>query len=145
MFGLYDSPSEYFQEVGKVFKGYGMAVKDTAVGAYNMVRHPIDTAAGITNAITHPVETAKAIVNNVSETWNSGLDGQGRVIGNILFAGATGGSRGSLTKAGKLAKTGQAAHAAKETTELLSDAGKIASREGPSVFRYVNEFDATTA
>lgn len=80
MFGLYDSPSEYFQEVGQVFKGYGIAVKDTVVGAYHMVRRPIDTVAGITNAVTHPVETAKAIANNVSETWNSGLERQGRVI-----------------------------------------------------------------
>ena len=96
----YDSMGEYFKEVGKFYSGYGLAVKDTVVGAYDMVRHPVDTAKGIAHAVTNPVSTAKAVANNISETWNSGSEGQGRIVGNALIAFATSGA--SATKVGNL-------------------------------------------
>lgn len=45
-------------------------IVDTAVGAYDMVTHPIQTAQSIDYMIGHPLETGKYIGNAVGESFN---------------------------------------------------------------------------
>ncbi|MPN40615.1 hypothetical protein SDC9_188153 [bioreactor metagenome] len=59
------------------------------MGLYNTASHPIDTLAGLCNIVTHPVQAYDAISQNVADTWNSGLQGQGRIVGDILITAAT--------------------------------------------------------
>ena len=87
-FGL-SAVGDYFYDVGQVFAGYGQAIGDTAMGLYNGVYHWDDTLAGLCNIVTHPVQAYDAISQNVADTWNSGLQGQGRIVGDILITAAT--------------------------------------------------------
>ena len=87
-FGL-SAVGDYFYDVGQVFVGYGQAIGDTAMGLYNGVYHWDDTLAGLCNIVTHPVQAYDAISQNVADTWNSGLQGQGRIVGDILITAAT--------------------------------------------------------
>lgn len=79
----------YWVGVGQVWQGYGQAVADTAKGLYSVVRHPVNTVQGMYNAVTHPVQTYDAISQGIAETWNSGFEGQGRIVGNALITVAT--------------------------------------------------------
>ena len=80
---------DYFEGVGQVFEGYGLAVRDTAVGLYNVAAHPVNTAVGLYNVAANPVQSYNAISTSIANTWNSGLTGQGEVVGNILIAAAS--------------------------------------------------------
>ena len=88
-FGLCPASSGYLHDVGQMWVGYGMAARDTAVGLYNTVAHPINTATGIYNVASHPVQAYNAISQSVSDTWNSGYAGKGQIIGNALITAAT--------------------------------------------------------
>ena len=83
---------DYFYDVGQVFVGYGQAIGGTATGIYNAAAHPVDTAVGLYNVGAHPVQAYNAISQSVVNTWNSGLQGQGRIVGNVLIAAGTLGS-----------------------------------------------------
>jgi RHS repeat-associated protein len=83
---------DYFQGVGQVFEGYGLAARDTAVGIGNVVVHPVNTLEGLGNVAIHPVQAYDAISTSVANTWNSGLEGQGEIVGNILIAAGTAGA-----------------------------------------------------
>ena len=138
----YDSFGDYFRDVGKVWKGYGLAVKDTAVGIYHMQTNPLGTAMGLANAAMNPIETGKAIVNNVSDTWNSGPEGQGRIVGHILIgvalAAAPAAEGANAVKAGMVvdaagnsAKTTQVARvgeAAEATAQAGAKVGNVADK-----------------
>ena len=89
LFMGYDTAGEYFHEVGQMWKGYGEAGKDAVVGTYQAARHPIDTVTGVAHAVAHPVDTANAISKGVSDTWNSGTEGKGKIIGGVLIAVGT--------------------------------------------------------
>ena len=82
----------YWSDVGQVWVGYGQAVGGTVTGLYNVAAHPINTAVGLYNAASSPVQTFNAISTSVANTWNSGLQGQGQIVGNVLIAAATIGS-----------------------------------------------------
>jgi hypothetical protein len=82
----------YWSDVGQVWVGYGQAIGGTVTGLYNVAAHPINTAVGLYNAASSPVQTFNAISTSVANTWNSGLQGQGQIVGNILIAAATIGS-----------------------------------------------------
>ena len=82
----------YWSDVGQVFEGYGLAIAGTATGIYNIGAHPINTAVGLYNVAANPVQAYNAISQSVVNTWNSGLQGQGQVVGNVLIAAATIGS-----------------------------------------------------
>ncbi len=114
--GLWETDS-YLGDVAQVWKGYGQAVGDVVGGIAHTVTHPIQTAQGIGSAIAHPVATAKAAGNAIVETWDSGLEGQGRVVGNALIAVGT--------SAASFAKGGQVANAASKAEQL----SQIASAE----------------
>lgn len=79
----------YWSDVGQVFVGYGLAGRDTAVGLYNVAAHPINTAVGLYNVAANPVQAYNAVSTSLANTWNSGLTGQGEIIGNILIAAGT--------------------------------------------------------
>jgi RHS repeat-associated protein len=90
-FGLlsWSDVGDYFSDVGQVFVGYGQAVGDTVTGLYNVVRHPVNTTVGLYNVATHPVQAFNGITTAIGDTWNSGLQGQGRIVGNVLIAAGT--------------------------------------------------------
>ena len=100
-FGLlsWQDAGDYFQGVGQVFAGYGQAIGDTATGIYNVAVHPINTGVGLVNVATHPVQAYNAISQSAVNTWNSGLQGQGRIVGNALIAAATIGSGQAIASA----------------------------------------------
>ena len=87
-FGL-SAIGDYFYGVGQVFAGYGLAARDTAVGLYNVAAHPVNTVEGLYNVVTSPVQAYNAISQSVANTWNSGLEGQGEIVGNMLIAAGT--------------------------------------------------------
>ena len=87
-FGL-SAVGDYFYDVGQVFVGYGQAIGGTVSGIATAVAHPIDTTVGLYNVATHPVQAYNAISQSVVDTWNSGLQGQGRIVGNVLIAAGT--------------------------------------------------------
>jgi hypothetical protein len=99
-FGL-SAVGDYFYDVGQVFVGYGQAVGDTVGGLYNVVRHPVNTVEGVYNVATHPVQAYNAISQGVADTWNSGLEGQGRIIGHVLITAATFGATKATSIAGR--------------------------------------------
>jgi hypothetical protein len=108
-FGL-SAVGDYFYDVGQVFVGYGQAIGDTAVGLYNVVRHPVDTTVGLYNVATHPVQAYNAISQGVADTWNSGLQGQGRIVGNALIAaGTVAAGSASAVRVGQISETLSAA------------------------------------
>jgi RHS repeat-associated protein len=104
-FGL-SAIGDYFSGVGQVFAGYGLAVRDTAVGLYNVGRHPVNTAVGLYNVVTSPVQAYNAISQSVVNTWNSGLTGQGEIVGNILIAAASMGATKATSVAGQAGEAG---------------------------------------
>jgi hypothetical protein len=93
----------YWSDVGQVWVGYGQAAVGTVTGLYNVAAHPINTGMGLVNAVISPVQTYNAISTSVANTWNSGLQGQGQIVGNILIAAATVGS-GQAIAAGRAAE-----------------------------------------
>jgi RHS repeat-associated protein len=90
-YGLYETFGEYLGEVGDVWKGYGDAAVGTVTGLYNVVAHPIQTAKGVGQAISHPIQTYNNISETVSELSQTNR-GMGRIIGEVLIAGATAGA-----------------------------------------------------
>jgi RHS repeat-associated protein len=93
----------YWSDVGQVWVGYGQAVGGTATGFFNAAVHPINTAVGVYNAVSSPVQTYNAISTSIASTWNSGLQGQGQIVGNVLIAAGTigaGTTMGSVRLAG---------------------------------------------
>jgi hypothetical protein len=78
-------------EIGDVWKGYGDAAVGTVTGLYNVVAHPIQTEKGVGQAISHPVQTYNNISETVSELSQTNR-GMGRIIGEVLIAGATAGA-----------------------------------------------------
>jgi RHS repeat-associated protein len=82
----------YWSDVGQVFEGYGLAISGTVTGIYTAATHPINTAVGLYNVAANPVQAYNTISASVANTWNSGLEGQGQIVGNLLIAGATIGS-----------------------------------------------------
>ena len=75
-----------------MFQGYGLAIAGTATGLYNVAAHPINTGIGLYNVAANPVQAYNAISTSVANTWNSGLVGQGQIVGNALIAAGTIGS-----------------------------------------------------
>ena len=105
-FGL-SAVGDYFYDVGQVFAGYGQAIGDTAMGLYNGVYHWDDTLAGLRNIVTHPVQAYNAISQGVSDTWNSGLQGQGQVIGHVLITAATFGAAKATSVVGNAGRVSE--------------------------------------
>jgi RHS repeat-associated protein len=105
---------DYFEGVGQVFEGYGLAARDTAVGLYNVVDHPVNTVEGLANIAENPVQAYEAISTSVENTWNSGLEGQGEIVGNLLIAAATVGG-GSTMGAARLAEINEGVIATADT------------------------------
>jgi hypothetical protein len=82
------------EDVWDTVKGYGIGLfwtgpKNTAVGLYEMVQHPVQTARGIWSATTHTAETWEGIKENVSEGWSiaTGPDdfARGEIVGETTF------------------------------------------------------------
>lgn len=72
--------------MGKTFKGEGNAVLSTVTGVASAIRHPISTAQGLWHAFWHPFETGGRIVSAVAAKVESGSEGQGEVIGDVILA-----------------------------------------------------------
>ncbi len=127
-FGLlgWSDVGDYFVGVGQVFQGYGLAARDTAVGLYNAVDHPINTVVGLANVATHPVQAYNAISQSVANTWNSGLTGQGEILGNVFIAAATIGSGAATatTRAAQIAAAEPTLAEGMNTFQLLNTYGK---------------------
>ena len=95
-----------------VLWGVGMGAKDTAVGVYIVVRHPIQTGEGIAYAAWHPVQTSRAIWSAIEDTGHAMAHGDGETWGRVLFEiGATVAGVGAASKAG--------------TIDKLADAGRL--------------------
>jgi RHS repeat-associated protein len=102
---------DYWGDVGGMFLGYYDAGAGLVTGTAHMIAHPIKTAEGIGTAVAHPVNTGKAIASGVAADWNSGAEGQGKVVGGALLAIGTalapGAEVGNLSKVGDVANTGE--------------------------------------
>jgi RHS repeat-associated protein len=90
-FGL-SAVGDYLHDLGQVYLGYGDAAIGTVTGLYQVAMHPITTVLNVANAVAHPVDTYNAASSALAETWNSGLRGQGRIVGDILITVATAGA-----------------------------------------------------
>jgi RHS repeat-associated protein len=112
----------YWSDVGQVWSGYGQAVGGTVTGIYNAATSPINTAVGIYNAVSSPAQTYNAISTSVVNTWNSGLQGQGQIVGNVLIAAATAGSgfATATTRAAAIAAAEPALTEGMSTLQILS-------------------------
>ena len=121
----YDSAGEYLHDVGQVWVGYGHAVGDTVGGLAHTVVHPITTAEGLASAVSHPLQTAQAATQAVTQSWNSGSEGQGRIVGNILIAVATAGASKAISEAGQAGKFFEGARLAPKVVAQMSNAADI--------------------
>jgi RHS repeat-associated protein len=123
-FGLlgWSDVGNYFQGVGQVFVGYGLAARDTAVGIGNVIIHPVNTVEGLYNVAANPVQAYNAISQSVANTWNSGLQGQGEIVGNVLIAAATAGSGAATatTRAAQIAAAEPALAEGMSTIQILA-------------------------
>ena len=102
---------DYVGDVGSMFVGYYQAGAGLVTGTAFMVAHPITTAQGIGTAVAHPVNTVNAIGSGIAKDWNSGAQGQGRVVGGALLTVgmvlAPGAEAGNLSKVGEVANAGE--------------------------------------
>ena len=64
-FGL-SAIGDYFSGVGQVFTGYGLAGRDTVVGAWNVVAHPVNTFNGFANIVENPRQAYNAISASIA-------------------------------------------------------------------------------
>lgn len=122
--GYDESPTGYWNGVGRVFGGYWVAAKSTVGGLYTLGRHPIDSAKGIGSAIAHPVDTTKAICNDVYNKSGS-LEGQGELVGDVLIGVLTGGSVKAAKEAARLQKIARLAKAAEKASEAADTAADL--------------------
>ena len=86
-------------------KGVWRGVKNTASGAYQVVRHPINTVSAVGNAVMHPIETGGAIADAVSSRIDEARNTEGggyELAGELIFEIAT--VAVSATKATKVTK-----------------------------------------
>lgn len=102
---------DYWGDVGGMFVGYYQAGASVVSGTAFMVAHPITTVEGVGTAVAHPVNTVGAIGSGIAKDWNSGAQGQGRVVGGALLAigmaVAPGAEAGNLSKVGEVANAGE--------------------------------------
>jgi hypothetical protein len=63
---------------------------------------PIETAKGIGAVLRDPVGAAKAIANDIREKLNSGPEGHGESIGDVLLSFEGGGAVGKVGKASNI-------------------------------------------
>ena len=123
---------DYVGDVGLMFVGYYQAGAGLVTGTAFMVAHPITTAQGIGTAVAHPVNTVSAIGSGIAKDWNSGAQGQGRVVGGALLA--VGMALAPGAEAGNLAKAGEVANAGSKTEEVAGAAAKTLGKSpGPTV------------
>jgi len=123
---------DYVGDVGSMFVGYYQAGAGLVTGTAFMVAHPITTAQGIGTAVAHPVNTVSAIGSGIAKDWNSGAQGQGRVVGGALLA--VGMALAPGAEAGNLAKAGEVANAGSKTEEVAGAAEKTLGKSpGPTV------------
>ena len=96
-------------------------------GSVFAVAHPITTVEGVGSAIAHLPTTVESIGNAVGQEWNSGLRGQGDVVGSVLIATGTALAPGA--EASTVSKVGQAASAGSKAEEV-GTAVQTAAKEG---------------
>ncbi len=113
----------FLKGVGDFFTGVWEEGKDSVVGLYNMVRHPIDTAKGIAHAVTHPAEFWEAFKQPYVEAWENGRPWEAIGRGVMFLGSALVGTKG----ADKLSKASKASAA----TRVTREAAEIASKYTP--------------
>jgi RHS repeat-associated protein len=82
-----DGPPSPLSVTANFFKGVGESAVGTVVGAYNMVRHPINTAKAIYNAVGDPtkqVMTTIAVGNAVAQGYEKFKSGDANVKANMI-------------------------------------------------------------
>ena len=133
----YDNPLKYFDpdghagywaDVGQVWLGYYDAGAGFVRGSVFAVAHPVTTVEGVGTAVLHLPTTVESIGNAVGQEWNTGLRGQGDVVGNVLIAVGTAVAPGA--EAGAAAKATRVASAtskAEEAGTAIQTASKAAS------------------
>jgi RHS repeat-associated protein len=117
----------YWSDVGQVWIGYGQAIGGTLTGLYNVAAHPINTAVGLYNVAAHPVQAYNAISTSFVNTWNSGLQGQGQIVGNALIIAGTFGAGSAVGTSRLIGIGGTLADA--EIGEDVGYAGRLAYYE----------------
>ena len=77
--------------VSSILKNFGKGVwnsgKNTVVGLWNTVTHPINTVESIYYSVKHPVETGRAIVQTATETYDDFQSGDANVKAAIIGEG----------------------------------------------------------
>src|SRR5699024_9649319 len=121
---------------GGALGGFDVLV-DTATGAYQMVRHPIQTYQSMKHMVLHPVETGKYMGNAIAESYNRDMvngDAESRSHWVTYTLGTVLGTKGA-GNAVKSTKVGaSASKAAKESVQAVTN--KAANVQMPNLFPY---------
>jgi RHS repeat-associated protein len=139
----YDNPLKYFDpdghagywaDVGQVWLGYYDAGAGFVRGSVFAVAHPVTTVEGVGTAVLHLPTTVESIGNAVGQDWNSGLRGQGDVVGNALIvvgtALAPGAEASSASKIGQaVSTTSKAEQAGTAIQNAANTASKASAQE----------------
>lgn len=107
-----------------MFKGYGNSLKNLAEGVTQTITNPAATIEGLKHLAKDPVGSAKAMADQIREKLNSGHEGIGEVIGDVLVGVAVG---GFAKAAGEIVKAGRAGN-------LACQANKSLIGKGPGCF-----------
>lgn len=126
---------------GNTLKGGFMGgvdiVWDTAAGAYQMVRHPIQTYQSLEYMVLHPIETGKYIGAAISESYNRDMvngDAESRAHWVTYTLGTILGTKGA-GNALKSTKVGtNVSKAARESVQTVTN--RAANIQMPNLFPY---------
>jgi Pretoxin HINT domain len=148
-----NSFTDYVSDIGSVWKGYGEAAVGVVTGVGHVIAHPVNTVEGVSHAVAHPIATGKALAHGVAADWNSGPEGQGKIVGGVLIAVGSAGAgmagKGAQTvdglatagNAGKLLEEAEAAAKAASDAEAAAQAAK-AAKDAEAAANAANEAKA---
>jgi hypothetical protein len=125
---LRDVTAQYFTDVGEIWKGYGDAISETALGLWKAATDPIGTTEGLIKGIgqfaNDPVGVLKAIIKQVADTFTSGDQRKaGKLVGLVLInlagAEASESTISSLLSKIKAIAAGETVTLTKAETEIV--------------------------
>ena len=111
--------------------GMGNGFIGVGKGIAQAVTHPAATVAGVVSAAEHPVNTATAVVNATEKSWNSGPEGKGEVMANVIAALVPGGAEASATsKVSEVADVANAANKVSKVDEVATAVNEVDKAAG---------------
>lgn len=144
--------------IGYVVFKIGLGVfdvgKDTVVGTYQTIRHPVEIGKNIVHSVKNPKQVLNTLGASIANDWEEDkLRSVGHFVGNIglIFIPASKGAQvaevsrlGVLNKVGNLGKIGRLESAVANTTLKSIDAGTQFGKEAnvlKNISKLPNTFD----